>query len=245
MGNSSGLVGHYVMDSVKSGAMLGVVPVFENRERIDEDGAGGSHMTIPRFNYKRKNDYYGGYFILTGGGFGREVRSSRKDSLWGAALKRQIRQEYGSTISLRSYGERVPHFDNSFEIDPHNRDPYGIPQVRFRVAHRDNDLKMMEDMYGWMENILRGCGAEILPYKKYLEPLGDATHECGAARMGADPRTSVLNAYCQSHDVKNLFVTDGSCFVSLPGTHGITTMMMALSWRASDYLAELMRKREI
>jgi choline dehydrogenase-like flavoprotein len=245
MGNSSGLVGHYVMDSVKSGGMVGVVPVFENRERIDEDGAGGSHMTIPRFNYKRKNDYYGGYFILTGGGFGREVRSSRKDALWGAALKRQIRQEYGSTISLRSYGERVPHFDNSFEIDPHNQDPYGIPQVRFQVAHRDNDLKMMEDMYGWMENILRGCGSEILPYKKYLEPLGDATHECGAARMGADPRTSVLNAYCQSHDVKNLFVTDGSCFVSLPGTHGITTMMMALSWRASDYLAEVMRKREI
>src|SRR5712692_2877666 len=92
IGNSSGLIGHYLMDSTKSGAMLGVVPQLENRVRANEDGAGGSHMTIPRFNYKRKNDYYGGYFILTGGGFGREVRSSRKDALWGAALKRQIRQ---------------------------------------------------------------------------------------------------------------------------------------------------------
>ena len=104
---------------------------------------------------------------------------------------------------------------------------------------------MMADMYGWMEKILRASGAEILPYKKYLEPMGDATHECGTARMGSDPKTSVLNPWCQSHDVKNLFVTDGSCFVSLPGTHGITTMMMALSWRASDYLAEQMRKGDV
>jgi len=104
---------------------------------------------------------------------------------------------------------------------------------------------MMEDMYGWMEETFRAAGAEVLPYKKYLEPMGDATHECGAARMGMDPKTSVLNPFCQSHEVRNLFVTDGSCFVSLPGTHGITTLMMALSWRASDYLGDLMRKREI
>jgi len=59
--------------------------------------------------------------------------------------------------------------------------------------------------------------AKIVPYKKYVEPMGDATHECGSARMGTDPAKSVLNSYCQSHDVKNLFVTDGSCFVPLPG----------------------------
>jgi choline dehydrogenase-like flavoprotein len=104
---------------------------------------------------------------------------------------------------------------------------------------------MMQDMYGWMEQILRACGAEIIPHRKYIEPMGDATHECGSARMGADPKTSVLNQYCQSHDVKNLFVTDGSCFVSLPGTHGVTTWIMALSWRASEYLADQMKKGAI
>jgi choline dehydrogenase-like flavoprotein len=78
-----------------------------------------------------------------------------------------------------------------------------------------------------------------------VEPMGDATHECGAARMGTDPKASVLNPYCQSHDVKNLFVTDASCFVSLPGTHGITTWIMALAMRASEYLSDQMKKGEI
>ena len=245
LGNSSGLVGHYLMDSVKSGGTVGIVPALENRARIDEDGAGGSHMTIPRFNYKRKNSYHGGYFLLMGSGFGRDVRTSQTGNAWGTPLKQRIRQEFGASISLRGYGECIPRYENHFEIDPNNEDRFGIPQVRFRVSHGENELAMMEDMYGWMEETFRAAGAEVLPYKKYLEPMGDATHECGAARMGTDPKTSVLNPFCQSHEVKNLFVTDGSCFVSLPGTHGITTLMMALSWRASDYLGDLMRKREI
>jgi choline dehydrogenase-like flavoprotein len=104
---------------------------------------------------------------------------------------------------------------------------------------------MMHDMYGWMEQVMKAAGAEILPYRKQLEPMGDATHECGTARMGTDPKRSVLNPWCQSHDVPNLFVTDASSFVSLPGTHGITTWIMSLAWRASDYLAEGLRKGEI
>jgi choline dehydrogenase-like flavoprotein len=245
LANSSGLVGRYIMDSVKSGGMVGIVPELQNRKRVDEDGAGGSHMTIPRFNYNRKNDYHGGYFLLMGSGFGRDLSSSGGDTAWGAQLKQQIRKQYGSTISLRGYGERIPDHDNYFEIDPERKDAYGIPQVRFHTSHKSNDLKMMEDMYGWMEKILKTAGAEIVPYKKYLEPMGDATHETGTARMGTDRKTSVLNQFCQSHDVKNLYVTDGSCFVSLPGTHGITTMMMSLAWRGSEHLAELMRTRDV
>jgi choline dehydrogenase-like flavoprotein len=245
VGNSSGLVGHYLMDNVKSGAMVGIAPELKNRERENEDGAGGSHVTIPRFNYNRKNDYYGGYFILVGTGFGRGVSRGAGLMGFGPALKNQIREEYGSAISLRGYGERWADYDNYFEIDPANVDDYGIPQARFHAGDKDNDRKMMQDMYGWMEQILRACGAEIIPHRKYIEPMGDATHECGSARMGVDPKTSVLNQFCQSHDVKNLFVTDGSCFVSLPGTHGITTWIMALAWRASEYLAERMKRGEI
>ena len=240
--NSSGLVGRYLMDSVKAGPVVGILPELANRKVVNEDGAGGSHVFIPRFNYDRKNRYHGGYCILVGGGFGRGISSAGGLTGWGATLKRRIREQYGATLSLRGYGERLPHYDNYFEIDPDTKDQYGIPQVRFHAPARDNDLKMMEDMYGWKEQILRGCGAEIVPYKKYLEPMGDATHECGAARMGTDPKTSVLNSFCQSHDVKNLFVTDASCFVSLPGTHGITTWIMALAWRAAEYLAAEMRK---
>ncbi len=245
LGNSSGLVGHYVMDSTKSGGVVGVLPLLKNRAPIDEDGAGGSHVTIPRFNYNRKNDYYGGYFILCGTGFGRGISSSGGQTLWGAALKRKIREEYGATLSLRGYGERLPDFDNYFEIDSENKDAYGIPQVRFHAGAKDNDRKMVADMYGWMDQIFKACGAEVLPHKQYLEPMGDATHEAGAAQMGTDPKTSVLNQYCQSHDVKNLFVTDASCFCSLPGTHGITHLLMSIAWRGCDYLADRMKKGEL
>ena len=245
IGNSSGLIGHYLMDSTKSGSIGGIVPRLKNRAREDEDGAGGSHVTIPRFNYNRKDNFHGGYYLLLGTGFGRGVSRSGGLSGWGASLKKQIREEYGSVVTLRGYGERVPDYDNYFELDPVAVDAYGIPKVRFHAGAKENDLKMMEDMYGWSEQILRACGAEILPHTKYLEPMGDATHECGSASMGADPKTSVLNPFCQSHDVKNLFVTDASSFVSLPGTHGITTWIMSLSWRASEYLADGMKRGEI
>ncbi len=245
IGNSSGLIGHYLMDNVKSGAMTAVMPEFKNRARANEDGAGGSHMTIPRFNYNRKNDYFGGYFLLLGTGFGRGISRSAGLQGFGGALKRQVREEYGSVISLRGYGERLPDYDNYFEIDPDNVDAYGIPQVRFHAGVKDNDGRMMADMYGWMETIFKRLGAEIIPHRRYIEAMGDATHECGSARMGDDPKTSVLNSFCQSHDVKNLFVTDGSCFVSLPGTHGITTWIMSLAMRASDYLADQMKRRDL
>ena len=243
IGNSSGLVGHYLMDSIKSGAVTGVVPAFRNRPRVNEDGAGGGHVTIPRFNYKRQNNYHGGYFLLGGMSFPRGIGSGGPG--YGESLKARIREAYGATLSLRGYGECLADYNNYFEVDPNNQDQYGIPQVRFHVAHGDNEKKMMEDMYGWIEQVMKACDAEIAPYKKFLEPMGDATHECGAARMGTDPKKSVLNSYCQSHDVSNLFVTDASCFVTLPGTHGITTWIMALSWRASEYLAEKLRTKEV
>ncbi len=245
IGNSSGVIGHYLMDSIKSNGVAGIVPELQGRARVNEDGAGGAHVFIPRFNYNRKNDYHGGYIIGVGTGFGRGISSSGGLSGWGAALKRQVRQEYGSTISLRAYGQQMADFDNYFEIDPSRTDALGIPQVRFHTAHKDNDLKMRDDMYGWIEQILRACGAEVIPYKRGLEAMGDATHECGSARMGADPKTSALNQYCQSHDVKNLFVTDASCFVSEPGTTGITSTIMSLAWRGCEYLAEGLRRGEV
>lgn len=245
IGNSSGLIGHYVTDTVKSGPVVGVLPRLRNRDRENEDGAGGSHVTIPRFNYDRKNNYHGGYFLLGGGGFGRGISSAGGDTLWGRELKRQIRSQYGATMSFRGYGECLPDYDNYFEIDPANKDQFGIPQVRFHTSAKDNERRMSEDMYGWIETLLKACGAEILPYRKFIEPMGDATHEAGAARMGDDPKTSVLNRYSQSHDVRNLFVTDASCFCSSPGTHGITTLIMALGWRASEYLADSMKRGEV
>ena len=245
LANSSGRLGQHLMDTIKSGPMVGILPSWRNRRRVNDDGAGGSHVTIPRFNYGRANGYHGGYFILVGTGFGRGATAIQGIPGYGASLKDEIYSRYGSVLSLRGYGECLSRRENGFEIDPSRVDGRGIPQVRFTCGHGDNERRMMEDMYGWMEQILRACGAEILPYQKRLEPLGDATHECGTTRMGLDPATSVLNRWGQAHDVPNLFITDASGFVTSPGTHGITTWIMALAWRASEYLAEGLRTGDI
>jgi choline dehydrogenase-like flavoprotein len=106
-------------------------------------------------------------------------------------------------------------------------------------------LKMADLMYDSAEELLRAAGAEILPYKRNLPPPpGDATHEVGTARMGNDARQAILNPYCQAHDVKNLFVVDGSSFVSL-SEKNVTLTIIALAWRACDYLAEEFRKGDL
>ena len=223
---------------VKAGPVTAFLSRLRGRPVVNEDGAGGSHVYIPRFNYNRKNNYAGGYVVLPGAAFGKGPTGAGTVRGCGASFKRGVRDLYGTAVSLRAYGERLPDYDNYFEIDPGGaKDLLGIPQVKFHCKERDNERKMMQDMFDWKEQILRACGAEGIRYERYLEPMGDATHECGAARMGNDPKTSVLNRFNQAHDVKNLFVTDASCFVSLPATHGITTWIMALAWRASEYLA--------
>src|SRR4029450_9141337 len=108
------------------------------------------------------------------GGSGAGGGISRSLPGWGSALKRGIREEHGSAVSLRGYGERVPRRHRSSEIAPSPAGLLGILQVRFHAGHDDSDRKMMEDMYGWMERILRACDAEIVTRAKYLEAMGDA-----------------------------------------------------------------------
>ena len=136
----------------------------------------------------------------------------------GQNFKQEIRDLNPARVSLAGFGECLPYFDNYCEIDPGGlKDRYGIPQLRFHAKWRENELKMAELMYDSAEELLRAAGAEIAPYNRTLPPPpGDATHEVGTARMGDDPRSSVVNRYNRSHDVKNLFVVDGASFVSCP-----------------------------
>jgi choline dehydrogenase-like flavoprotein len=104
---------------------------------------------------------------------------------------------------------------------------------------------MRDEMYGEMERILKAAGAEILPYRKVAPyPLGSITHEAGGARMGDDPKTSVLDAWNRCHDIKNLLVVDAACFPTHPEKHPTLTIM-ALAYRAADHLAEEIRRGDV
>jgi choline dehydrogenase-like flavoprotein len=124
------------------------------------------------------------------------------------------------------------------------KDRWGIPVLRFHYKFGDNERKMAEDMANQAREMFEAAGFEIIDAVRGLRTEGWSIHELGTARMGSDPKKSVVNQFQQSHDVKNLFVVDGSTHVSAANQNPTWTIM-ALCWRSCDYLAEQMRKGEI
>jgi choline dehydrogenase-like flavoprotein len=248
LANSSGTVGRYLMDSVGSGGW-GYVPQMEQMPPHNHDGVGGMHMYIPWWKYDKRNDFPRGYHIELGGG--RDMPSvgmfgdvCHEFEGYGAELKRTCRKKYGTSISFDGRGEMVPNPDTYCEIDPAIVDQWGIPVLKFHFKWSDYEIRQAKDMQETFKAIVEAMGGEYRtktpidgPNAFGIEAGGKIIHEVGTARMGADPKTSVLNGYCQAHDVKNLFVTDGAPLVTNPDKNPTLTIM-ALSWRASDYLLE-------
>ena len=249
LANSSGVLGHYLMDNFKSGFVGGWFPSLRASEVFNDDGAGGGHVYIPRHTNipggrgGRKASALRGWQYQPSTGSGKYPGYARSLPGFGDGLKREVREQNPARVFLAGFGECLPNFDNYCEIDPNGlKDRYGIPQLSFHARWRDNELKMADLMYDTAEEILRAAGAEISPYNRTLPPPpGDATHEVGTARMGTDPKSSVLNGFNQAHDVRNLFVVDGASFVSCPEKN-CTLSIAAVSWRASDFVAEEFRR---
>jgi choline dehydrogenase-like flavoprotein len=255
LANSSGAVGRYLTDSVGSDA-YGYFPQLENMPPHNHDGTGGMHMYVPWWKFDRKNDFLRGYHIEFGGGrdmpgIGEFAGVCEEHEGYGSSLKQKCRSNYGTFIGFSGRGEMIPNPDSYCEIDPRVCDKWGIPVLRFHFAWGDNEIRMAKDMQQTFRAIVEAVGGTFwsdaspsgnLPYG--IAEGGRIIHELGTARMGSDPKTSVLNDHCQAHDVRNLFVTDAACFVSNPDKNP-TLSIMALSWRASDHLLSQAKKGEI
>jgi choline dehydrogenase-like flavoprotein len=252
LANSSGVVGRYLTDSVGSDGW-GIIPQLEKMPPHNHDGVGGMHMYIPWWKFDRKNDFPRGYHIEFGGG--REMPSVgefddllHEEEGYGASLKKRARQVYGTGIGMAGRGEMIPNSDTYCEIDRNVVDKWGIPVLRFHFKWSEYEVRQAKDMQETFRAIIEAAGGE---YKTKTpisgeRPFGIAEggkiiHEVGTARMGADPKSSVLNGYCQAHDVKNVFVVDGAPLVTNPDKNPTLTIM-ALSWRASEYLLDEAKK---
>src|SRR6266404_5575631 len=255
LANSAGVVGRNLMDSVGSDG-VGYFPQMEKVPPHNHDGVGGMHMYIPWWKFDRKNDFPRGYHVeIWGGrdmpGVGMFDGLCHREEGYGAGLKQRARQVYGTTIGFSGRGEMLPNPDTYCEIDPEVVDQWGIPVLRFHFKWTDYELRQAQDMQQTFRAIVEAAGGEYRtktaidgPYPFGIREGGKIIHEVGTARMGADPKTSVLNGYCQAHDVKNLFVTDGSSLVTNPDKNPTLTIM-ALSWRASEYLLAEAQKGNI
>ena len=251
LANGSGVVGRYLTDSVGSNGG-GYFPQLEKIPPHNHDGVGGMHLYMPWWKYDRKNEYLRGYHIEFGGGRFMPSVGEFDDVCdqyegYGAALKKKCRESYGTTIGFAGRGEMIPNPDCFCEIDPNQVDEWGIPVLRFHWKWGENELAMAEDMQNTFRQIVEAAGGTYLESrlpKSHISNGGEIIHELGVARMGSDPRKSALNGYCQAHEVKNLFVTDGACFVSNADKNPTLTIM-ALCWRASEYLLREAKKGNI
>ena len=247
LGNSSGHLGHNLAEHVMGPRVEGNYKPRVGGERRNEDGRPGGFY-IPRFQNldtaSKSKKFIRGYGLEGAGGQELFPEQAILMPGYGADYKKKVRDHAGAFVYMYGLGEVLPRYENEVSLDRKVKDAYGIPVLRFSYRHGDNEKAMCADMTDNMQQIFSDCGLEITKVSGNRLTEGSSVHEVGTARMGNDRKTSVLNSFCQSHDVKNLFVVDGSCFVSA-GNQNPTWTILALAWRACDYLSESLGKGEL
>ncbi len=247
IGNGSDVIGRYLSEQIRF-HMYGFLPELMGAPTQNDDGISGEHIYMPRFDLPGgvKKDYLRGFGMQFwgigaqgGAGFGKQLPG------FGVDLKQAIKRRYPALVALHPYGEVLPRRENRVMVEGTPRDRYGLPLVRIDYAIGENERKMADQMYSTCEEILHAAKAEVAPYTRgSLDVNGGAIHEHGTCRMGDDPKRSALNGFCQSHEVKNLFVVDGSAF-STATEKNPTLTILALCWRATDYMAGEMKASRI
>lgn len=241
IGNSSGHVGHNFCEHVMGPSVTGLVRELVGKPPTLDDGRPGGFY-IPRFRNlsDRQPDFVRGYGFEGGGGFGIFPPSTGRPG-FGATYKKAVRDHAGAFISMGGFGEVLSRYENSMDLDPDVKDRWGIPVLRFHYQFGDNERKMAADMAATAREMFEAAGIEVIGVDGDILTEGWSIHELGTARMGNDPKASVLNQFEQSHDVRNLFVVDGSSFVNA-SCQNPTWTIMALAWRSCDYLADELKK---
>ena len=241
LANSSGVLGKYLQDHLwVAGGASGEFPDLPMKASLDAPQRPNGLYVIRFRNTKNGRRYKK---FLRGYGFqGRASASFNwKAPGFGEAFKQGLRESI-TTLGLSGFGEALPRPDNHVDIDPNTVDIYGIPVLRIHMTWSENEKAMIPDMAESAAEMLDAADAKnIRPWMVPDRIPGMGIHEVGVARMGNDPKTSVLNQFQQSHDIPNLFVMDGSCFVS-SGCQNPTLTIMALAVRSTDYVMEEMKK---
>ena len=242
LANSSGVLGHYLMDHH---AGIGAVAGFSGMQDSYYHGRRPASVYIPRFRNVAQNtqEYLRGFTF--------ENYTSRAD--WtrgfhqagiGAAWKESLTKPGDWSAYFEAYGETLPSFENRISLHPTKKDQWGLPVLSVSMSYGHNEQKMRKDMQETAIEMLEACDLDWVSPFDHSPPPGSVIHEMGTARMGHDPETSVLNKWNQSHDIPNLFITDGSCMASSPPQNPSLTYM-ALTARACDYAVKALRNGEV
>ncbi len=241
--NSSGVLGHYLMDHVFHAGARGRYSGFQDKV---EKGRRPNAVYIPRFRNvsDRKEKFLRGYGY-EGWSSRIPTRNGKAESAgYGAGFKKSM-QGYGDwEFEIMGFGEMLPNFDNYVRLDSRKTDKWNIPLLHTSCKHSDNEVNMLEDIKNAAVEMLEVAGLKEIEGYVRDRPPGLCIHEMGTARMGRDPKTSVLNGFNQAHDVDNLFVTDGAAMTSSACQNPSLTYM-ALTARAADYAVTKLKQGQI
>ena len=242
LANSSGALGHYLMDHTMGHGASGDVPGFE-------DGANQvrriNGIYLPRFRNVSTShpDFLRGFAYQGGGSRSDWSRGASTPGL-GADFKRGLTEAGPWEMELYGFGECLPDASNRVELDPEVVDAWGVPALKITCRWGENERAMFDDMADSAAEMLEASGVRNVRVFHEDNPPGKTIHEMGTARMGRDSATSVLNGYNQAHDVRNLFVVDGSCMVSSANQNPSLTYM-ALTARACAYAVDALNRLEL
>jgi len=242
LANSSGELGHNLMDHTMGAGASGRIAADE---KMMQAGRRPNGIYVPRFrNVKQKHPTFVRGYGYQGSGYRDDWERGTQLVGFGADFKRALKKPGPWLFTFYGFGECLPNPNNYIELNKEKTDAWGIPTLNIHCAFGDNERAMLKDMSLSAAEMLTATGAtEIQPFIEDNAP-GLTIHEMGTARMGRDPKTSVLNAHNQAHEIPNLFLTDGACMTSSACVNPSLTYM-ALTARACDYAVGLMKKGEL
>ena len=238
LGSSSSELGHNVMDHHFRIGASGTAEGFEDKYVFGKRPTG---IYIPRFRniYDDKRDYLRGFGYQGGAGRGRGVEIA--EMTIGAALKESLTEPGKWGIGLTGFGEMLPDHSNRIYLNKTVTDKWGLPVLAMDVEMKENEIRMRKDMMADAAEMLEAAGIKNVSQNDWGYAPGMGIHEMGTARMGRDPKTSVLNGNNQVWDAPNVFVTDGACMTSASCVNPSLTYM-AITARAADFAVKELKK---
>ena len=241
LGSSSGELGHNVMDHHFRLGARGVAEGFDDKYVYGRRPTG---IYVPRFRNvgSDKRDYLRGFGYQGGAGRGRGQEVA--EFTLGADLKDALSEPGKWSMNMLAFGEMLPYHDNKITLDKSKKDKWGLPVLSFDVEIKENEMRMRKDMMNDAAEMLNAAGLKNVETYDAGYAVGQGIHEMGTARMGRDPKTSVLNGNNQVWDAPNVFVTDGACMTSASCVNPSLTYM-ALTARAADFAVKELKKGNI
>ena len=243
LGNDSGVLGHYLMDHNYRGRLRATIDGFRDKYYFGRRPTG---VYLPRFRNlggDRQKDFLRGYaYSMDAGRQLGDVENMQKP--FGAEFKERLTEPGPWTIGMTGMGEHLPYYENHVKLSKDKTDEWGMPLLEISCEYKENELTMLKDILEQGAAMLEAAGFRDIKQIDTGENPGLDIHEMGTARMGRDPKESILNAHNQMHAVKNVFVTDGACMTSSACQNPSITYM-ALTARAVDFAVSEMKKRNI